>query len=235
MQKLSMEQLNRLDVASFRGREKTPVVLVLDGVRSMHNVGSAFRTADAFAIEKILLCGITATPPHREIEKTALGATQSVAWEHHETAREAVERLRGDGYQILAVEQAMGSTLLGEFRPTVGEKTAFVFGNEVHGVSDEVMAIVDGCIEIPQFGTKHSLNVSVAIGIILWDFVYKYRVLLKTRYFPAKKNAQFFFAHLLLFFFTKYFTTYCLSVPYVFILLFFGCTYPTICIFLNML
>jgi len=177
MQKLSTEQLNRPDIASFRNRDKTPVVLVLDSVRSMHNVGSAFRTADAFAIEKILLCGITATPPHREIEKTALGATQSVDWEHHESSREAVERLQRDGYRVLAVEQAVGSILLDGFRPTVGEKTAFVFGNEVHGISDEVMAVVDGCIEIPQFGTKHSLNVSVAIGIVLWDFVHKWKVL----------------------------------------------------------
>jgi len=175
MQKLSAEQLNRPDIASFRNRRKTPLVLVLDSVRSMHNVGSAFRTADAFAIEKILLCGITAAPPHREIEKTALGATRSVAWEQHKTGREAVEHLRGDGYRILAVEQAVGSIALDEFRPTVSEKTAFVFGNEVHGVSDEVMAIVDGCIEIPQFGTKHSLNVSVAIGIVLWDFVHKWK------------------------------------------------------------
>jgi len=175
MQKLSTEQLNRLDIASFRNREKTPVVLVLDSVRSMHNVGSAFRTADAFAIEKVLLCGITATPPHREIEKTALGATQSVVWEYHETGREAVERLRSEGYRILAVEQAMGSSMLHKFRPTMGEKPAFVFGNEVHGISDEVMALVDGCIEIPQFGTKHSLNVSVAIGIVLWDFMHKWK------------------------------------------------------------
>jgi len=177
MQKRSTEQLGRLDIASFRNREKTPAALVLDSVRSMHNVGSAFRTADAFAIEKILLCGITATPPHREIEKTALGATQSVLWEHHETGREAVGRLRCDGYRILAVEQAVGSTMLDAFRPSVGEKLAFVFGNEVHGISDEVMAVVDGCIEIPQFGTKHSLNVSVAIGIVLWDFAHKCKCL----------------------------------------------------------
>jgi len=177
MQKLSMEQLGRLDVATFRNREKTPVVLVLDSVRSMHNVGSAFRTADAFAIEKVLLCGITAVPPHREIEKTALGATQSVAWEHHKTGREAVERLRREGYRILAVEQAVGSVMLDDFRPSEGEKMAFVFGNEVHGVSDEVMAAADGCVEIPQFGTKHSLNVSVAIGIVLWDFVHKWKLL----------------------------------------------------------
>ena len=173
MQKLSMDQLNRVDVESFKELEKTPITIVLDNVRSMHNVGSAFRTADGFAIEKILLCGITATPPHREIEKTALGATQSVAWNHYKETVEAIEQLRENGYKIFAIEQAAGSISLEEFELLPNNKYAFVFGNEVHGVDDEVMRIVDGCIEIPQFGTKHSFNVSVTIGIVTWDVLKK--------------------------------------------------------------
>lgn len=173
MQKLSMDQLNRVDIESFKELEKTPITIVLDNVRSMHNVGSAFRTADGFAIEQILLCGITASPPHREIEKTALGATQSVDWTHYKETTEALQHLKEQGYKIFAIEQAENSTSLEQFEISTNDKYAFVFGNEVHGVDEEVMQIVDGCIEIPQFGTKHSFNVSVTIGIVLWDILKK--------------------------------------------------------------
>lgn len=170
-----MNQLNRADVDSFKTQEKTPLVLVLDNVRSMHNVGSAFRTADGFAIEEIILCGITATPPHREIEKTALGATQSVAWQHIKETTEAVKLLKEKGYNVYAVEQAEESVFLNDFQLKENEKYALVFGNEVHGVDEDVMALVDGCIEIPQFGTKHSFNVSVTMGIVMWDLIKKMR------------------------------------------------------------
>jgi len=170
-----MDQLNRVDVDSFKSQEKTPLVLVLDNVRSMHNVGSAFRTADGFAIEKIVLCGITATPPHREIEKTALGATQSVEWIHEKETTAAVLKLKEEGYKVYAIEQAEDSIFLNDFIADSSEKYALVFGNEVHGVDEDVMAIVDGCVEIPQFGTKHSFNVSVTMGIVLWDLVKKMR------------------------------------------------------------
>jgi 23S rRNA (guanosine2251-2'-O)-methyltransferase len=173
MQKLSMDQLNRVDIESFKELEKTPITIVLDNVRSMHNVGSAFRTADGFAIEQIILCGITATPPHREIEKTALGATQSVQWTHYKETTDAIQALKEQGYKILAIEQAEGSVSLEQFEISKDDKYAFVFGNEVHGVDEEVMEQVDGCIEIPQFGTKHSFNVSVTIGIVLWDILKK--------------------------------------------------------------
>ena len=168
-----MDQLNRVDIESFKELEKTPITIVLDNVRSMHNVGSAFRTADGFAIEQIILCGITATPPHREIEKTALGATQSVDWTHYKETTDAVQALKKQGYKILAIEQAAGSISLEKFEISKDDKYAFVFGNEVHGVDEEVMELVDACIEIPQFGTKHSFNVSVTIGIVLWDILKK--------------------------------------------------------------
>ncbi|MGK6353026.1 RNA methyltransferase [Parapedobacter sp. DT-150] len=174
--KLSMEQLQRPSVADFKAQEKLPVVLVLDNVRSMHNVGSAFRTADAFALERLILCGITGTPPHREIEKTALGATQSVAWDHANDTLHAIKQLREAGYRILAVEQAKGSIPLQQFAPVLTEKYALVFGNEVHGVAEKVMEVVDGCIEIPQSGTKHSLNIAVSVGIVLWDIYAKLRL-----------------------------------------------------------
>ncbi|QQD11719.1 RNA methyltransferase [Sphingobacterium sp. UDSM-2020] len=173
MQKLSMDQLQRADVETFKNQEKTAITLVLDNVRSMHNVGSAFRTADGFAIEKIFLCGITATPPHREIEKTALGATQTIPWEHVEETMEAIKTLKELGYTIIAIEQAENSVLLQNFIPAKDAKYALIFGNEVNGVDEEVMTLVDYCIEIPQFGTKHSFNVSVTIGIVTWDFIQK--------------------------------------------------------------
>jgi len=144
--------------------------VVLDNVRSMHNVGSIFRTCDGFAVEKICLCGITGQPPHREIEKTALGATQSVNWSHYPTPLQAVEELRNEGYTIIAVEQAESSIMLNEFKATGNKKYALIFGNEVNGVSDEVMQVIDACIEIPQFGTKHSFNIVVSAGVVLWDF-----------------------------------------------------------------
>ena len=168
-----MDQLNRVDLETFKRQDKTPIILLLDNVRSMHNVGSAFRTADAFAVEQLLLCGITATPPHREIEKTALGATQSVHWQYRKSNTEAIQHLKDNGYKIFAIEQAEGSISLQEFQPSTTEKYALVFGNEVHGVAEEVMKLVDGSIEIPQFGTKHSFNVSVTIGITLWDIISK--------------------------------------------------------------
>ncbi len=170
-----MDQLERPSVEAFKKQTKLPVTLVLDQVRSMHNVGSAFRTADAFALEQIILCGITGTPPHREIEKTALGATQSVAWQHVAETVQAIRQLRDAGYRVVAVEQAAGSHALHQFAPAPTEKYALVFGNEVHGVSDEVMAMVDSCIEIPQSGTKHSLNIAVSVGIVLWEFYTKLR------------------------------------------------------------
>ncbi len=177
MRKLSMEELNRTDIDSFKNQEKIPVVVVLDNVRSMHNVGSTFRTADGFDIEKVILCGITGTPPHREIEKTALGATQSIDWTYHRDTFAIVEQLKREDYIILAIEQAAESISLQKFEIQPRKKYALIFGNEVHGVSDEVMQIVDGCIEIPQFGTKHSLNVSVTIGIVLWQFRQKWACL----------------------------------------------------------
>lgn len=176
MKKLKSDELNRVDVAAFRAQEKLPVVVLLDNVRSMHNIGSVFRTADGFAIEKLYLCGITAQPPHREIEKTALGATQSVAWTHFESTVEAVASLREEGYEIIAIEQASGSIMLNTFQPESSKKYALIFGNEVNGVSEEVMAQIDKCIEIPQFGTKHSFNIVISAGIVLWDFFAKLRL-----------------------------------------------------------
>ncbi len=173
MKKLQLEELNRTDVANFKQQRKLPIVVVLDNVRSMHNVGSVFRTADAFSIEQIFLCGITAQPPHREIEKAALGATKSVNWNYFATTKKAIDYLKKRNYKILAVEQAVGSVFLNNFNPHIDQKYALIFGNEVEGVDAEVMTLLDNCIEIPQFGTKHSLNISVSAGIVLWDFVFK--------------------------------------------------------------
>jgi len=165
--------MNRLSIADFKEAGKIPVVAVLDNVRSQHNIGSVFRTADAFRLQCIHLCGITATPPNREIHKTALGATESVAWKYFKSTIDSVNELRGEGYTIIAVEQALGSTLIDKFSPETGKKYALIFGNEVHGVEDEVIFASDLCLEIPQSGTKHSLNVSVTAGIILWSFFAK--------------------------------------------------------------
>lgn len=169
MKKLTLEALGRLSVDQFKEVEKLPVCLVLDNVRSLHNVGSAFRTADAFRIEKIFLTGITGTPPHREIHKTALGATESVAWEHVEKPQEAVQQLKSQGYKIIVVEQTDMSIPLQHFSPVREEKLCLVFGNEINGVSEEVIELADQAIEIPQAGTKHSLNISVCVGIVVWD------------------------------------------------------------------
>jgi len=162
--------MQRLTVEEFREAEKLPLVVVLDDVRSMHNVGSVFRTGDAFRIEAVCLCGITSTPPMAEIHKTALGAEDSVSWRYFTTAMQALESLKADGYEVYSVEQAHGSTLLQHFEPVIGRKYAVILGNEVKGVHQEVVDRSDGCLEIPQFGTKHSMNVSVTAGIIIWHF-----------------------------------------------------------------
>lgn len=171
--KLSMDDLNRLSVEDFKNVEKNPFVFVLDDIRSLNNVGSVFRTADAFRAEKIYLCGLTGTPPHRDITKTALGADESVEWEHSSDALALVQKLKSEGYKIAALEQAEGSIMLNDFEPHMPDKYAFVLGNEVFGVSDSLIEQCDVCLEIPQFGTKHSLNVSVSAGIVAWDFVSK--------------------------------------------------------------
>ncbi|MEO7215631.1 RNA methyltransferase [Mucilaginibacter sp.] len=173
MRKLKLDELNRPSIAEFQEQDKLPVVVVLDNVRSMHNIGSIFRTSDALAATAVYLCGITAQPPHREIEKTALGATQSVTWQYFSNTLEAIKELRADGYKIVAIEQAENSIMLNEFTPLADEKYALIFGNEVNGVSDEAMQMIDTCIEIPQFGTKHSFNIVVSAGIVLWDFFAK--------------------------------------------------------------
>jgi 23S rRNA (guanosine2251-2'-O)-methyltransferase len=173
MRKLKLDELNRASVDEFQSVKKLPVVVVLDNVRSMHNVGSVFRTADGFAVEQIYLCGITAQPPHREIEKTALGATQSISWSYFTDVVAAVNDLRTKGYIIIAVEQAEDSVWLQDFPVAADKKYALIFGNEVNGVTQEVMDNIDACIEIPQFGTKHSFNIVVSAGIVLWDFFSK--------------------------------------------------------------
>jgi 23S rRNA (guanosine2251-2'-O)-methyltransferase len=172
MKKLKLEELGRLSVTEFKSAKKIPVCIVLDNVRSLHNVGSAFRTADAFSVEKLVLTGITGTPPHREIQKTALGATASVAWSHHESSREAVSALKSEGWKIVVVEQTNESIPLQKFSVDPSEKLCLVFGNEINGVSDEVIDLADVALEIPQSGTKHSLNISVCVGIVVWE-VYK--------------------------------------------------------------
>lgn len=172
MRKLKNEELDRVDMETFKASKKTPIVLVLDDIRSMHNVGSAFRTADAFAIEKIYLCGITACPPHREIQKTALGATESVDWEYVENIMDLIQEL-SPTHSVIPVEQADHSISLESFQPGPTSRYAFVFGNEVFGVKDEIVENAKTVLEIPQFGTKHSLNISVSIGVVLWDYFVK--------------------------------------------------------------
>ncbi|MCL6261130.1 RNA methyltransferase [Aquiflexum sp. TKW24L] len=179
MRKLNMEELNRLTVEEFKAEEKSPIVIVLDNVRSLNNVGSAFRTSDAFRIEKIYLCGITGTPPHKDIQKTALGATDSVIWEYAGSTLDAIQKLKQEGYTICSLEQVSNSVMLNEFVPNPDSKFALVFGNEVFGVEDEVIKASDYIIEIPQLGTKHSLNISVTMGIALWDFMVKMGVFKK--------------------------------------------------------
>ncbi|MEO1256012.1 MAG: RNA methyltransferase [Bacteroidota bacterium] len=177
MRKIKNEELNRLSAEEFKTAKKNPVVLVLDDVRSAMNVGSAFRTSDAFRVEKMYLCGITGTPPNREINKTALGAQDTVDWEHVESISTCINDLKSEGYKIIAVEQADESTSLLDFEIKKDEKYAFVFGNEVFGVNEQVIEIADSVLEIPQYGTKHSLNISVSIGVVLWDFMSKLKIL----------------------------------------------------------
>ena len=175
MRKLKNNELGRITVDAFKETEKTPIIVVLDNIRSLNNVGSVFRTSDAFLIEKIYLCGITATPPNKEIHKTALGATDSVAWEHVEDTLALVEKLKADDVKVASIEQAENSTMLNDFAIVENQKYAVVFGNEVKGVQQEVVSNSDFCIEIPQLGTKHSLNISVSCGVVLWDLFTKMR------------------------------------------------------------
>ncbi len=176
MKKLKLDELGRISVGEYKDSEKLPVTIVLDNLRSLHNVGSAFRTADAFLVEKIILTGITGTPPHREIHKTALGATDSVPWEYFESGSQAISKLKDAGYTIVAIEQTTHSVMLQEFAFDPAIRYAFIFGNEVNGVSDELIPLIDHAIEIPQSGTKHSLNVSVCLGIVVWEFFRKKRL-----------------------------------------------------------
>jgi 23S rRNA (guanosine2251-2'-O)-methyltransferase len=175
MRKLKNTELDRLSVDEYKEIEKTPITVVLDNIRSCNNIGSVFRTSDALLIEKVILCGITAKPPNKDIHKTALDAEKSVPWEYFEETEGAVQRLKENGYRVFAVEQVENSISLPDFTPEKGQKLALVFGNEVKGVQQLVVNICDGAIEIPQYGTKHSFNISVSAGIVLWDLVYKLR------------------------------------------------------------
>ena len=179
MRKLRTEELERKSVDEFKQARKTPVIIVLDNIRSLHNVGSVFRTADAFLIESIYLCGITGTPPHREIQKTALGATETVDWKYFTTTEEAVHELKTKGYEIYAIEQAEKSIYLSDFNIKNKIRLGLIFGNEVKGVEDKIVRMADGCIEIPQSGTKHSLNISVSVGIVVWDIYQKLKTVIK--------------------------------------------------------
>lgn len=173
MKKLKNAELKRLDIEGYKKAEKNPIVIVLDNIRSLNNIGSIFRTADAFRIESIYLCGITAKPPHREIHKTALGATDSVDWKYFNHTKEAVQELKNKGYQIIALEQAHESIPLNHFSPVPDCSYALILGNEIHGIEQNIVNISDHCVEIPQFGTKHSFNVTVSNGIFLWDILLK--------------------------------------------------------------
>lgn len=173
LRKLKITEMNRLTVEEFKEVDKLPLVVVLDEVRSLHNIGAVFRTSDAFLVNCIYLCGITATPPHPEMHKTALGAEYTVDWKYFKRTQDAVNELHSNGYTVLAIEQCAGSTLLDELVLEKDRKYAIVLGNEVKGVQQEVVNMCDGCIEIPQFGTKHSLNVSVTAGIMIWEFAHK--------------------------------------------------------------
>ena len=168
--KLKLEELNRIDVETFKKVEKIPLVVILDNIRSMHNVGATFRTADAFLVEKIILCGITPQPPHREIHKAALGATESVDWSYAENTNNAIEELKSNGYHIIGIEQTSASKILTDFEIDKSQKYAIILGNEVDGISDDALENIDVFLEIPQLGTKHSLNVSVCGGITMWEF-----------------------------------------------------------------
>ncbi len=169
MRKLKNSELDRLSVDEFKETKKTPIIIVLDNIRSLNNIGSVFRTSDAFLIEKIYLCGITATPPHKDIHKTALGSTETVAWEYVENTIDLIERLKSENVIIASIEQAENATMLNDFMPEPNRKYALVFGNEVKGVAQKVVTASDVVLEIPQFGTKHSLNISVSCGVMIWD------------------------------------------------------------------
>ena len=166
-------ELNRLSVEEFKTEEKTPLIVILDNIRSLSNIGSVFRTSDAFRIEKIYLCGYTAQPPHREIQKTAIGATKSVIWEHREDVFSLIKELQKENTEVYAIEQTKDSIMLDDFTPNKSKKTALIYGNEVEGVQQEAIDLCDGVIEIPQIGTKHSLNISVSNGVVLWDLFTK--------------------------------------------------------------
>lgn len=169
MRKLKNSELNRLNISEFKNTKKTPLIIVLDNIRSLNNIGSVFRTSDAFLIEKIYLCGITATPPHKDIHKTALGSTDTVDWEYAKSTLDVIEKLKQDNVKVCAIEQAENATMLNNFTPKEQTTYALVFGNEVKGVQQEVVSASDVVIEIPQFGTKHSLNISVSCGVVVWD------------------------------------------------------------------
>src|SRR5690606_2365931 len=173
MRKLKNSELNRLEVEAFKKAAKTPIIIVLDNIRSLNNIGSVFRTADAFLIEKIYLCGITATPPHKDIHKTALGATESVDWEYAQDTNAVVDKLKAQGVITVSIEQAENATMLDKFSVEATNRYAVVFGNEVKGVQQEVVSNTDNVVEIPQFGTKHSLNISVSAGVVVWDLFAK--------------------------------------------------------------
>lgn len=177
MRKLANSELERKNIEEFKQAQKTPIIIVLDDIRSLHNVGSVFRTSDAFLIEKIYLCGITATPPNKEIHKTALGATDTVAWEYQKNVLYVIDKLKLENISVFAIEQVENSVMLNDFEVEKGKKYALIFGNEVKGVSQQAIEKCDGVIEIPQLGTKHSLNISVSTGIVVWDFFKKLIVL----------------------------------------------------------
>ena len=173
MKKLANEELNRISIDGFKKLKKAPMIVVLDNIRSLNNIGSVFRTADAFLVQSIYLCGITAKPPHKDIHKTALGATESVNWEYFESTLDAVNKLKENGYKIVSVEQAEGSVSLIDYKLSKNSKVAIIFGHEVKGVNQEIVDMSDDCIEIPQYGTKHSLNISVSAGIVIWELFRK--------------------------------------------------------------
>jgi 23S rRNA (guanosine2251-2'-O)-methyltransferase len=181
MRKLSMEELGRKSVEEFKKSEKTPIIVVLENIRSAYNVGSVFRTSDAFLVEAIYIIGYTSQPPHKEIKKTALGAEETVLWKHFATSAEAIDELRANGYNVYAVEQAEGSFKLNAIGFEADEKIAVIFGNEVAGVEQSTISLCDGCIEIPQLGMKHSLNIATAVGVVLWELV-RSRIMLNDKF-----------------------------------------------------
>ena len=177
MRKLKNSELNRISIEKFKTSAKTPIIIILDNIRSLNNIGSVFRTSDAFLIEKIILCGITATPPHKDIHKTALGATESVDWEYFKNTKDSVLSLKEKNYTIISIEQTENATLLHNYNIEPNKKYVIIFGNEVKGVQQEIVDLSDNCIEIPQFGTKHSLNISVSAGVVIWELFKKTKLI----------------------------------------------------------